>query len=152
MNAERIGSVFWFLFGAAAFIGARELGLGTAQEPGAGFLAGIAGAFVALMALIIFAQSLRADPDSRVRLADLWADVNWHRAVLIGVITLAFILVFERLGFFLSSLVLLIVVMRWVEGLPWRTALLIPLVAVASTWLLFHKVLGIALPAGILGT
>ena len=152
MNAERIGSVFWFLFGAAAFMGARELGLGTAQEPGPGFLAAIAGAFVALMALIVFIQSLRSDPASRVRLADLFAEVNWHRALLICVITLAFILVFEKLGFFLSSLILLIVVMRGVEGLAWRTAVLIPLAAVISTWLLFHKVLGIALPAGILGS
>jgi hypothetical protein len=62
------------------------------------------------------------------------------------------ILVFEKLGFFLSSLILLIVVMRGVEGLAWRTAVLIPLAAVISTWLLFHKVLGIALPAGILGS
>ena len=151
MNAERSGSVFWFLFGAAACVGARELGLGTAQEPGAGFLAAIAGAFVALMAFIVFVQSLRSDPASSLRLADLWADVNWHRALLICAITLAFILVFEHLGFFLSSLILLIVVMRVVEGLAWRTALLIPMVAVLSTWLLFHKILGIALPAGVLG-
>jgi hypothetical protein len=37
MNAERIGSVFWFLFGTS-------------------------GAFVALMALTVFVQSLRSDP------------------------------------------------------------------------------------------
>lgn len=53
MNAERTGSVFWLLVGAAALHGGIDLGLGSTAEPGPGFLAVVAGAFVALMALIL---------------------------------------------------------------------------------------------------
>jgi hypothetical protein len=37
----------------------------------------------------------------------LWANVNGLRAVLVALLTLAFILVFEHAGFFISSFVLL---------------------------------------------
>jgi putative tricarboxylic transport membrane protein len=151
MNAERVGSVFWLLFGAAAVAGGLELGLGSTGEPGPGFLACVAGGFVALMAIIVFAQSFGADPAARRRLADLWSDVNWMRALMVAGLTLAFIFALEHVGFFLSSFVLLVVIMRWIEGLPWKTALAIPVVAVLMTWLLFKRVLGISLPTGLLG-
>lgn len=48
----------------------------------------------------------------------LWANVNGLRAVLFALLTLAFILVFAHAGFFISSFVLLVVIMRFVEGLP----------------------------------
>lgn len=103
------------------------------------------------MALIIFVQSFGTDPEARRRLSDLWADVNWMRAVLVALLTLGFILAFEQVGFFLAGMVLLVVIMRWIEGLPWKTALVIPAVTVLLTWLLFRKGLGISLPPGILG-
>lgn len=151
MSAERVGSMFWLLFGAAAVVGGLELGFGSTGEPGPGFLACVAGVFVAVMAIIVFAQSFSDDADARRRLSDLWADVNWMRAVSVALLTLGFILAFEHVGFFLTGLLLLVVIMRWIEGLPWKTALVIPVVAVLLTWLLFKKVLGISLPAGILG-
>ena len=107
MNAERTGSVFWLLVGAAALHGGIDLGLGSTAEPGPGFLAVVAGAFVALMALIVFVQSLRSDPASRTRVQALWANVNGLRVVLVALLTLAFILVFEHAGFFISSFVML---------------------------------------------
>lgn len=77
--------------------------------------------------------------------------MNGLRAVLFALLTLAFILVFAHAGFFISSFVLLVVIMRFVEGLPWITALLIPALAILSTWLLFHQVLKLALPVGMFG-
>jgi putative tricarboxylic transport membrane protein len=151
MSAERVGSVFWLLVGAAALHGGIDLGLGSTAEPGPGFLAGVAGAFVALMALIVFVQSLRSDPASRTRVSALWADVNGLRAVLVAGLTLAFILVFEYAGFVISSFVLLMVIMRFIEGLPWKTAVLIPAGAILATWLLFNQVLKLALPVGVFG-
>jgi energy-coupling factor transporter transmembrane protein EcfT len=99
------------------------------------------------MALIVFVQSLRSDPASRTRVQALWANVNGLRAVLVALLTLAFILVFEHAGFFISSFVLLVVIMRFIEGLPWKTALLIPALAILSAWLLFHQVSGSSMAA-----
>lgn len=152
MNAERLGSLFWLVVGAGAVQGGIELGLGSTAQPGPGFLSTVAGAFVAILALFVFLKSLGADPEGRAHVSSLWADSNWPRALWVALLTLGFIAAFEHLGFFLSSFVLLVAMMRGIEGLPWRTALIIPALAILVTWLLFAQVLKMSLPAGFLGS
>ena len=113
MNAERVGSLFWLLFGAAAVYGSLDLGIGTMSAPGSGFLTCVAGSFVSLMALLLFVQSFKGDPAAQARVADLWVSCNWWRAIAISVLIIVFILAFETLGFFLCSFILLLVIMRW---------------------------------------
>ncbi|MCF8173423.1 MAG: tripartite tricarboxylate transporter TctB family protein [Candidatus Methylopumilus sp.] len=151
MNAERVGSLVWLMFGAAAIYGALDLGIGTMGAPGSGFLTCVAGSFVALMALLIFIQSFKGDPAAQTRVADLWAGCNWWRAVAISILIILFILAFETLGFFLCSFILLLVIMRWLEGLSWKTSILVPVIAIGCTYLLFKTILKISLPAGIFG-
>jgi hypothetical protein len=151
LNAERVGSLFWLLFGAAAVYGALDLGIGTMGAPGSGFLTCVAGSFVALMALLIFIQSFKGDPAAQIRVADLWAGCNWWRAVAISLLIILFILAFETLGFFLCSFILLLIIMRWLEGLSWKTSILIPIISIGCTYVLFKTILKISLPAGIFG-
>jgi putative tricarboxylic transport membrane protein len=151
MNAERLGSLVWFIVGAASIYGAIDLGIGGMEEPGSGFMAFAAGCFISLMALLVFFQSYKTDPALQTRVSSLWRGVNWFRSIAITLLTLAFILSFEKLGFFVSSFLLLVIIMRWIEGLRWTTSLIVPVVAVVSTYLLFHTVLQISLPSGIFG-
>jgi putative tricarboxylic transport membrane protein len=151
MNAERLGSLVWFTVGAASVYGAIDLGIGGMEEPGSGFMAFAAGCFISLMALLVFFQSYKTDPALQTRVSSLWRGVNWFRSIAITLLTLAFILSFEKLGFFVSSFLLLVIIMRWIEGLRWTTSLIVPVVAVVSTYLLFHTVLQISLPSGIFG-
>jgi putative tricarboxylic transport membrane protein len=151
LNAERVGSLFWLLFGAAAVYGSLDLGIGTMSAPGSGFLTCVAGSFVALMALLLFVQSFKSDRAAQARVSDLWVGCNWWRAIAISVLIIIFILAFETLGFFLCSFILLLVIMRWLEGLSWTTSLLVPIVAIGCTYLLFKTILKISLPAGIFG-
>ncbi len=151
MNAERVGSLFWFILGAAAVYGSLDLGLGEMGQPGSGFLTFVAGCFVALMAVIVFIQSYRADPAAQRRVSELWQGVKWYRAILITILIALFIAVFETLGFFICSFALLFVIMKWLEGLDWKTSVLVPALTIAGTYLLFKTVLKISLPAGIFG-
>lgn len=151
MNAERVASLFWFLLGAAAAYGGFDLGLGSEGEPGSGFLTFIAGIFVSLMAVIVFLQSWLAGPGASPRLADLWRGVNWGRAVVIVLLTLVFIVSFETVGFLICSFALLVVIMRWLEKLPWTISLSMPAIAVLTTYVLFTYLLKTPLPAGVLG-
>jgi hypothetical protein len=151
MNAERVSSLFWLVLGAAAAYGGFELGLGSGVAPGSGFLTFVAGVFVALMATILFIQSFRANAEDQVRVAELWRGVKWHRAVAIVLLIIAFILVFETVGFLICSFALLVIIMRWLEGLPWKTSLLIPAITVITTYVLFKTILKTSLPAGVFG-
>jgi putative tricarboxylic transport membrane protein len=151
MNAERTGALFWLLFGCAAIYGGLDLELGTMQEPGSGFLTFVAGSFVSCMALIIIIQSYRKDQTTSKRVIDLWKGKKWKRAVAITFLIALFILSFEKLGFFVCSLVLLIVIMRWLEGLSWKLCLLVPSIAIGTTYVVFKFFMNISLPAGIFG-
>ncbi len=151
MNAERAGSLFWLVLGAAAVYGSLDLGLGEMGQPGSGFLTFVAGCFVALMSVIVFVQSYRSDPAKQRRVSELWQGVKWQRAILITVLIAIFIAVFETLGFFICSFALLFVIMKWLEGLDWKTSVLVPALTIVGTYLLFKTVLKISLPAGIFG-
>lgn len=151
MNAERVGSLFWLTFGAAAVYGSLDLGLGEMGQPGSGFLTFVAGLFVAFMALIVFFQSYRGDATAHTRVSELWKGVKWQRAVVITLMIIAFIMVFEILGFFICSFILLFSIMKWLEGLSWKTSVCVPAVTIIGTYLLFKTVLKISLPAGIFG-
>lgn len=151
MNAERIGGFFWLLFGCTAAYGGWGLGLGTMQEPGSGFLTFVAGAFVSLMALIVIVQSFRGDPAAQARVSDLWKGAMWWRAIAITGLILLFIFSFETIGFFVCSFLLLVIIMRWLEGLAWMTCLLIPTIATVTTYVVFKTMMKISLPAGIFG-
>jgi len=151
MNAERVASLFWFLLGVAAAYGGFDLGLENEGEPGSGFLTFIAGIFVAVMAAIIFFQSYRASAEESPRIADLWRGVNWKRAVAIVLLTLVFILSFETAGFLICSFVLLVIIMRGLEGLSWKISLVLPAITVLATYVLFTFILKTSLPAGVLG-
>ena len=151
MNAERVGSLFWILFGAGAIYGALDLGLGTMGQPGSGFLTFVAGSFVTAMAVVVFLQSLRVDRAAQMRVSQLWLGVKWHRTIIITLLTALFIAVFETLGFFICCYALLVTIMRWLEGLSWKISLLVPAVTIVSTYVLFKTILKISLPAGIFG-
>jgi hypothetical protein len=62
-----------------------------------------------------------------------------------------YILALERIGFLLTSLVVLLVMLRGVEKFSWWKAILISVISSGSTFLLFHVLLKATLPTGVFG-
>jgi putative tricarboxylic transport membrane protein len=150
MNAERVGGIFWLIFGLLVVFGAFRLGLGTLQAPGSGFLSFLAGAFVLLTAVIVLAQSFLGK-DNQVKLSALWKDSKWWRPVAVALLMLAYVLILERVGFLLTSFLFLLIMFKWVEKFPWPKAVLVTLAVVTCSYLLFHTLLKASLPQGVLG-
>jgi putative tricarboxylic transport membrane protein len=151
MNTDRISSLFWLGVGVVTLYGSVQLGLGTLREPGSGFLSFLAGVFISLVALIIFLQSFIRWRGVPLDLKTHWSGVNWHRSLVISLITLGFILLLEGLGFFITSFLLLFLIFRYVERLSWRKAIIIPVLTLSLTYLLFNVFLKSTLPRGIFG-
>ena len=151
MKADRLSSLFWLALGAASLYGSVGLGVGTLQEPGSGFLACVAGGFISLMALVIFAQSFLRGQGFQARLSSLWAGVNWRRPLIIVLLILGFILALETLGFFVSSFLLIVILMKGVEKLSWKKTLIIPAITLTAAYGLFNIFLKVNLPRGIFG-
>ncbi len=136
MQAERLGILFWLAVGLISIYGSTRLGLGALREPGSGFLPFIAGCFISLMALGFLLISFLRRREAQIKLS--WADVHWHRPLVISLLTLGFVLILERLGFILASLFLLFTLFKWVEKFSWRSAIFIPALTLGLTYLLFN--------------
>jgi putative tricarboxylic transport membrane protein len=124
-----------------------ELGLGEAREPGSGFaIFGIGLLMAALAASIVFGAIKNGSED----IASLWQGTRWAKVLLIIVLLLIFGFLFERIGFVICSLVLLLVLMRFVDPVPWPTALIVSVGATFGIWYAMNKLLLIQLPNGLL--
>jgi len=149
MNSERLSSVFWFVLGVLAMFASAKLGMGTTGEPGSGFMPFTAGAFVCLMAAVVFVQSFEGGIPKGI--SRLWDGVNWRRSLAVGLLTLVYVLVLETLGFTLTGFLLLVIIMRGMEKLSWKTTLVISVVTLVVSYVVFKIFLKATLPTGIIG-
>lgn len=151
MNTDRVSSLFWLIVGLITMLGSLHLGLGSLHEPGSGFLAFLAGAFICGVALLIFLQSFIRWRGVSLNLAAHWEGLNWRRAVIIGLLILGFIVALEGLGFFLTSFFLLFLIFKWVERFSWGKSIFVPALTLTATYLVFNIFLKATLPRGVFG-
>ena len=151
MGADRVSSLFWLGFGLLCMYGSVLLGLGTLREPGTGFFPLLAGGFFSLLALIVFVRSLIPGRGFQPRIPSLWKGTLWHRPLAVGILMAGYILALERTGFLLTSLLVLLTMLKGVEKFSWWKAILISVLSSGSTYLLFHVILKATLPIGVFG-
>ena len=139
------GGLFWLAFGAFIAYQGYELGLGETREPGSGFaIFWIGLLMVAFAASVTFGALKNGSED----IATLWQGTRWAKVLLIIALLLVFGFLFERIGFIICSLVLLLVLMRFVDPVPWPTALIVSFGATFGIWYMMNKLLLIQLPNG----
>jgi putative tricarboxylic transport membrane protein len=146
-NAQLWGGLVWLAFGAFIAYHGYELGLGEAREPGSGFAIFWLGLLTAGFALSIILSAVQEGSED---IASLWRDTRWGKVLLVIVLLLVFGFLFERIGFILCSLTLLLVLMRIVDPVPWSTALIVSFSATFGVWYTLSKLLLIQLPVGLL--
>ncbi len=151
MNAERVSGFFWLAVGLITLYGSFHLGLGTFREPASGFFPLLAGCVICFLAIIVLLQSFRRREEAWAKLSTLWAEVDWHRPLIIVFLIVGFILVLEWLGFILSGFLFLFILFKWEGKMSWRKAIMIPLITLIFTYLIFDVFLKANLPKGILG-
>jgi len=151
LKSDQISGLFWGAIGLIAVLGALRLDLGNLGEPGPGLFAFSAGCFVCLLALVVFLRASLLGRGFQVSLSSLWEGVKWNRPVVVVLLMLGFILTLERLGFFLTSFLLLFVILKGVGKVSWKKGVLIPVSTLAISYLLFIFFLKVNLPKGPLG-
>lgn len=144
-----MSGLFWLAIGLIGMYGSVTLGIGTANEPGSGFLSLFSSIFISVMALTIFIQSFLVK--GRRTLCSHWHGTLWTRPVAIFVILAIYIFVFTRVGFLLSSFLFMLTILKYVEELSWGRASLISALSSGLSYSLFKLALKVELPAGLLG-
>jgi putative tricarboxylic transport membrane protein len=124
---------------------ARQLPLGSFRMPGAGFFPLLLGATLSVLALVLLAVNLVTVPAGAAETIAPRPEI----LVLIGAL-FASAWLFERGGYLLTMVVFLLVVLKALAQVRWTTAVVLASIGSIASYLLFDRVLMIALPSGIL--
>ena len=147
LTAGTAGALFWVAVGMLLCYGATRLGLGSITEPGAGFIFFWSGLLLVLLSLIVLTDSVRKGED----LVEEMGKMNWAKIALVLFSLLLYAFFLERLGFALTTFVLLSFLLGWIQGTNWGRSLLVASGAPLACFAIFELWLKIRLPKGIFG-
>jgi hypothetical protein len=147
MERARAGGVTLVFLLLAAFIcfEALQVPFGSLRMPGAGFFPLLLGVTLGVLSLLLLGTSLLGPGAESV-------DVRPERreVVLLTASIFVAVLLFERAGFLLTMALFAAVVMKMLGTLSWGAAIGLALLASVIAYVVFGRVLLIALPSGIL--
>ncbi len=147
LTAGAAGALFWVAVGILVCYGAARLGLGSVTEPGAGFIFFWSGLILTLLSLTVLAESIRGAESA----VEEMGEMNWAKIALVLLSLLLYAFFLERLGFVLTTFVLLSFLLGWIEGTNWGRSLLVASAAVLACFAIFELWLKIRLPKGVFG-
>jgi putative tricarboxylic transport membrane protein len=142
-----IVAFFWIAVGILVCYGATRLGLGAVTEPESGFIFFWLGLILAMLSLADLAASLRASEG----VVQETKELNWVKLALVLLFLLLYAFLLERLGFVLTTFLLLSFLLGWIERASWTRSLGVAVVAALGSFAVFELWLKIRLPKGIFG-
>lgn len=145
--AASAGMLFWIAVGLLACYGASRLGVGSIPDPGAGFIFFWSGLVLIILSLLVFADAVRSS-EGTVR---PMPEINWPKIALVLFSLLLYAFFLERLGFVLTTFVLMSFLLGCIQGAGWFRSVGIAGAAALTTYAMFELWLKIRLPRGIVG-
>jgi putative tricarboxylic transport membrane protein len=127
--------------GALAMWGAAAMPKGTARLPGPGFAPTILGAVLAAAAIAVIVSSVRAGPERDERLAL----GHWHITLMV-IALIAAALLFEPVGFVVTTALFLFVLLKALSPLDWWRSAVTAVAAAFVAKQLFQTLLSVSLP------
>ncbi len=146
---DRIAGLFFLIVGVFFSLYARTVEIGSWSEPGPGFLPFWAGLTIAVMSVALLFQSRRKK--GPVRPSFFPQSDSWVRVSVTFVSLIVFNLVFDYLGFALTTFLFVGFLVKFIFPQTWTRTLIVALSSAIIARLLFINFLETQLPKGILG-
>lgn len=140
-----------FIIGIVFVIGSLQLGLGTVQHPGKGFLPFYTGAaltFVSFFCLIKYFLKARGENDKS---QEKHVGQSASNVIIIVVALFIYVLVLQWLGYLLSTFLLLTVLFAVAGFRKWVFIVIYAFITTSLSYLIFSYSLNLRFPKGILG-
>jgi putative tricarboxylic transport membrane protein len=147
-RADAASAVFWMAVGAGVVYAGYDLGLGSVQDPGAGFILFWVGLGILALAVAVLVAAATSAP------AGAEATPARGRPVKVALVLLALVAyayALPHLGFVLTTTLVLIFLFKIVEPQRWSVAIGGALASAVMAYVLFKVWLGAQLPAGPFG-
>ena len=142
------GVLFFFLalgISSEAF----RIGIGTSNKPGTGFFPFLGGIVLGIFSLSLVLNAL-FDKRTRSAVNDV-KGFRWRNVLLVAFAILAYSLVLDFLGYFVSTTLLMFFLFRAIEPQSWWIVFLGGLGSSSFSYFLFHVWLKVELPRGLFG-
>jgi len=144
---DRIVSTVFLVFSCLIMIESVKLRLDDVRDPGPGFVPFFLGLTLAVLSIIAFIF-----PDTQKKMAAFWNDWRKGRDIIfIFAGLVVYLLLVRTLGFYIDTFLLMTFLLKAFGEKGIKRPLLISLLTVGVTYLLFHKLLFIPFPQGLLG-
>lgn len=137
--------LLWALIGAYIAYDGRDMGLGTINDPGSGFILFWVGCAMVAMsgATAIFALIKKQGKT----IPDLFRGMMWGKVILLLIVITVYSAVLDHVGFVPATLVMLLVLFRAIEPLTWPFAIFSSVITTGIIWYVFGPhVLGTQFP------
>ena len=144
MDADRLSGLGLFILGLYVVYEAWKLPFGTLHAPDSGFFPLALGCALILVSALIwvptFAKGRRTEPVE---------SIEGMPRVLVAVLALVlYTVILEAIGYLASTFFVMIVLLKGLERVRWRTTLAVALPLVVGSYVMFRWI-GVPLPQGI---
>jgi len=146
---DKITSFLWFIFGLFITLKAIPIGIGSLSDPGPGFIFFWSGILLCLFSLIVFIAAYRKKPEDGEKSIS-WKGIRWEKMMVFIIFLLIYTYFFEKIGFIISSLLLMLYLFKGIEPQKWSNAIMSTILTSVVTYAIFVLWLKCQLPRGIL--
>ena len=147
-----ISSLFWIAVGLTFCIGSLEFGFSRMGTIGGGFFPFLAGMILISLSFILLVTALAGKKNNEpVKEKFLPQPDSWKKLLLALLALFTYVLVLKYLGFFLTTFLFMIFLLRFIEPQRWPVVLTAAILTSAAAHIVFNLWLKVQLPTGILG-
>ena len=146
--SDRWSGLFWLGVSIFVCVKSIQVGVGTFRSPGSGFLPFWAGGVFGLLALILVVRTFVSRKQGGKRIG-LSKEVQWPKVVVALISLYLYALLLQMIGYLPMTFALMLLLFGLTEGTKWWVRFLSSLITVSASYLVFHVLLEVQLPKGI---
>jgi hypothetical protein len=147
---NQVSSLLLMVFSGLIFASSLKLGIGKLQAPGPGFMGGLTSVVLFILSAVVFVQAMAKLPATDMEQASFgWKQLS--KPVGLGLAMCGYTLILGYLGYLVSMTLLLFTMFFLYNRHKWRIHILVAPITAGLSYFIFHNLLAVVLPSGVLG-